>query len=210
MMQRQVLIFLICTVLVCSGCSGKLTSSEDNFLSTGDINGHDTGRSNARLPGSYGPLLNNDETMQQVEKYFQSDIYLGETGSFSDSEIQIVRNRFLASALVFGCDFEVLKAFVASDWRPLVIVKSSPRSRNILAMLGYDDLSDELTLFDPMKSAQSKMSYSEFRGQWEDPKNMCVLIFSQYVGAEKIRRTLKKYLPEEQVESITIMTSSKV
>jgi hypothetical protein len=167
--------------------------------------------SSAELPGSHGPLGRNHRAMRPVEEAFRSVAPLRKAERFTISELKaIARETRLSPVAISGCDLEVLKIFAASNWVPVVVIRSPVGPKHVWSVVGYDDSTEQLILIDPAKLAQASqasLDYSEFSKQWDDPQKTCLLIFSQRVGVDKIKSVLKKYLPEEKVDSIQIRTS---
>ena len=215
-MERKVLPFFVCIAIVYSGCTydGTLPEYETIPAPTTEVSGPPGESANASLPSSYGPLGQSNRSLRQAEEAFQNTSSLrqreeyrqGEDAIYGAPRLSASELRAIAEETAFslvqvsGCSLEALKAFVASDWAPVVVISSSVGPEHVQAVVGYDDSTEQLTLVDPENYAQTKLEYSEFSNQWSDPQKTCLLVFSQYVGAEEIRNTLKKYLPEEKVE----------
>lgn len=204
-MDRKVLSFLICIAVVCSGCAVKSASQQD---------AHEVRVSAAesrRPPTAYGPFERKHRALRPVEEAFRVVELLKRADRFTVSHLKaIVRKTQFSPMLVSGCDREVLKILVASDWAPVVVIRSPVGPKHIRAIVGYDDPTERIVLIDPVNLAQApqaRLKYSDFSRQWDDPQKTCLLVLSRDIGVNRVRMVLKKYLTEEKVKSIVIRTS---
>lgn len=115
-------------------------------------------------------------------------------------------------SVVSNCNLEVLKAFVATGWTP-VILSGRSNSRHLSAIMGYDDADQKIQIGNPLdarrKGAGSRggrmLSYSEFEKEWATGSGKaCVLITPKRLHDVEIHAALKKYLPEEQVDQVRV------
>ena len=210
-MERRVLAFLACLVVVCSGCASNVAPPPgDDFVpvfeDVPDTTGTDSMGSGVDIPISHGPLDQNDNAVRRVRGAFRSVVSRSQVEYFSATQLQAIAKEFrFSTVLVSGCDLEALKVFVASDWVPVVITQSPVGPKHIRAIVGYDNSTERLILIDPVNYAEMTLGYSEFSEQWTDPQDACLLIFPQRVVLEDtIKRALLRYLPEKKVESISI------
>ena len=113
-------------------------------------------------------------------------------------------------SVVSNCNLEVLKAFVATGWTP-VILSGRSNSRHLSAIMGYNDTDQQVQIGNPL-GAQSRgtrgkrmLSYSEFEKEWgTGSANKCVLITPKKLHDVEIHAALKKYLPEDQVARVQV------
>lgn len=162
------------------------------------------------LPGSYGTQGRNQKAMRPVEAAFRDVALLRKAEHFTLSELKAITNATrLAPMAVSECDLEVVKIFIASGWAPVVIIRSPVGPKHVRAVIGYDDSTEQVILIDPVNYKQAslaRVAYSEFSKQWDDPQKTCLLVFSEYVGEARIKNVLMKYLSEERLNSIQIIT----
>ena len=115
-------------------------------------------------------------------------------------------------SIVSNCNMDVLKAFLATGWAPIILSKRSSKGY-LTAVMGYDDADQQIQVGNPL-SAQRKglhtragrtLTYSEFEKEWATGSgNKCVLITPKRLHDVEIHAALKKYLPKEQVAQIRV------
>lgn len=209
-MERQVLALFVFIVIVCSGCVSNVTPPSDDAVPVfSDPAAEESGSvdSDRTLPSSYSPIDRNDVNkvaLRRIQDAFRN-VARG-TAQLSASRLQaITSGRGLSIVSISGCDLEVLKALVASDWVPVVVIRSPVGPEHIRALVGYDDSAERLILIDPINFAEARLEYSDFSKQWVDPQNACLLVFPQRVVIEgTVERALANYLPEEKVKSVSV------
>ncbi len=188
-MYLRVLVFLACAAVVCSGCAGGPEVSP------------------AAFPESYGPLEHDAELMAKIEELFEGKAPLGRAGAFTIPQLRVIaRGTRSAPVAVLKCDVAVFKAFIASDWVPIVVLGPPAGRKRLLAVVGYDDSTEEFILSDSEDNSQRRMKYPRFFRMLAGPQKGCLLMFSQYTGTASIRRALKNYIPEERADKIHIRT----
>jgi len=187
-MYLRSLVFLVCVVVIFSGCAGSVEVSP------------------ATLPTSYGPLEHDAELIAKIDGLFKDKAPLGRLGDFTMPQLRIIaRGTRSAPVAVLRCDLAVFKAFIASDWVPIVVLGPPNGRKRLHAVLGYDDSAKEFTLSDS-EGSQTKMKYPRFFRMLVGPQKGCLLMFSRYTGTASIRRALKNYIPEERADKIPIRT----
>ncbi len=209
-MQRILLAYLIFTVVVLSGCAAMQPVSQPSTAVTPEPAVEEP----KGLPGSHGPFDRNHRAMGPLGETFRAVEVLRRAESFTPSELKAITSKTRFSpAAVSGCDLEVLKAFVASNWSPVVVITSPVGPKHIRAVIGYDDSAQQITLIDPVnlkQAAQANLEYSDFSRQWDDPQKTCLMVFPEGIGEQRIKTALGKYLPEEKVGSVVIKTLGKL
>ena len=205
-MRQRVLSFLIFVAFVFSGCAVHTapSGSGDSVV--------DFQSPLKTLPNSYGPIEMTEEKLKPLESVCQSFKKLQMAPRFSIPELRVLaRETHVSPVAVSRCNVRVLKAFVATDWTPLVVLKSPVGpGRTCWAVIGYQESDEELILTDPINRGRTtRMKYPKVLKQWADPQKTCLLIFSRYVGEERIKRTLKEYFSEQRVEEIPIRTAER-
>ncbi len=116
-------------------------------------------------------------------------------------------------SVVSNCNLEVLKAFVATGWTPVILSKRTAKG-HLLAVMKYDDADQKIQIGNPLgvrrKGAGARgarlLSYPEFEKEWATGGSgkACVLITPKRLHDVEIHAALKKYLPEEQVDQVRV------
>jgi len=205
-MGQRVLSFLIFVLFIFSGCAVHTAPSGSGDTVV------DFQAALKTLPNSYGPIEMTEEKLKPLESVCQSFKKLQMGPRFSIPGLRVLaRETHTSPVSVSRCNVRVLKAFVATDWTPLVVLKSPVGpSRTCWAVIGYHESNEELILTDPINRGRTtRMKYPKVLKQWADPQKTCLLIFSRYVGAERVKRTLKEYFSEQRVEEIPIRTAER-
>lgn len=107
-------------------------------------------------------------------------------------------------AIVSNCSFDVLKAFVAKGWVPIVMVQLQGRKPEILPMSRYDDRAGEVYLQHLANFGERRVSYKNFERDWMSSRNKCVLITPQQLSEATVRKVLSRYLPIGTFEKLRV------
>ena len=107
-------------------------------------------------------------------------------------------------AIVSNCSFDVLKAFVAKGWAPIVMVQLQGRRPEILPMSRYDDRAGEVSLQHLANYGERRVSYKNFARDWTSSRNKCVLITPQQLSEATVRKVLSRYLPIGTFQEIRV------
>lgn len=109
------------------------------------------------------------------------------------------------AAVVSGGSLEVLKAFIAKGWAPIVMIQFQGRTPEILPMSDYNDQLSEVSLQNPTNLSKRRLTYEEFKTAWsKNSQNKCVLITPQKLTETALQNVLGKYLPAEASQQVTI------
>lgn len=206
-MGQRVLAFFIFIAVVCSGCASVKTSQPDPGERRADFQ-----TPTGTLPDSYGPIEMTKEKLKPLESACQGFERLQISTRFSTPELRtLARETHVSPVAISRCDVKTLKALVATNWTPIVVLRSPVGSkRTCWAVIGYDDLGEELILLDPINEGRTtRMKYPKVLNLWADPQKTCLLIFSRYVGQERVKKALKEYFSEQRVESMPIRTAER-
>ena len=115
-------------------------------------------------------------------------------------------------SVVSNCNLEVLKAFVAAGWAPVILSRRSGKG-HLTTVMQYDDADQKIQIGNPLsarrKGAEPRggrmLSYPEFEKEWVTGSgNACVLITPRRLHDVEIHAALKKYLPEDQVDRVRV------
>lgn len=107
-------------------------------------------------------------------------------------------------AIVSNCSFDVLKAFVAKGWTPIVMVQLQGRKPEILPISRYDDNSGEVSLQHLANFGERRVSYKNFERDWMISRNKCILITPQQLTETNVRKVLGRYLPIGTFQEIRV------
>ena len=109
------------------------------------------------------------------------------------------------AAVVSGGSFDVLKAFVAKGWAPIVMIQFQGRTPEILPVSDYNDQLSEVQLQNPTNLSKRRLTYKEFETVWSrHSQNKCVLITPQKLTEKDIQNVLGKYLVAEAFQQVSI------
>lgn len=109
------------------------------------------------------------------------------------------------SAMIGNCSFDVLKAFVAKGWAPIVMVQFEGRNPEVLPISDYSDHAEEVILQNPNTSAKRRLGYEAFQASWtQSSRKQCVLITPQQLTDIDIQNVLARYLPTTAFQGITV------
>ena len=111
------------------------------------------------------------------------------------------------SAIIDNCSLDVLKAFVAKGWAPIVMIQFQGRAPEILPISDYNDQLSEVHLQHPGSSTRRRMSYKDFEASWQkSSRNKCVLITPQQLTEIDIQKVLGRYLPKEKFQQVSVQS----
>ena len=115
-------------------------------------------------------------------------------------------------SVVSNCNLDVLKAFVATGWAPIIRSRRSGKGQ-LSAVMRYDDANQQIEIGNPLSArarrprarAGRTLTYPEFEKEWTTGSgNTCVLITPKRLHDVEIHAALKKYLPENQVAQVQV------
>ena len=108
-------------------------------------------------------------------------------------------------AIISGASLDILKAFIAKGWAPIVMIQFQGRTPEILPVSDYNDQLSEVYLQNPTNFGKRRLSYEEFKTAWsKNSRNKCVLITPQPLNEVIIQNVLGRYLPAEAFEGIGV------
>ena len=114
------------------------------------------------------------------------------------------RGKVQHAAIISNCSFDVLKAFVAKGWTPIVMVQWQGRKPEILPLSRYDDQSGEVSFQNFANFGERRVSYKDFQRDWTISRNKCILITPQQLTETNIRKVLGRYLPIGSFQGIRV------
>ena len=124
----------------------------------------------------------------------------------------MTRGKIQNLSIVSNCDLEMLKAFVATGWAPVIRSRRSGKG-HLSVVMGYDDADQKIQIGNPLSTSKKRpgsrvgrtLTYSEFKKEWSTGSgNKCVLVTPRRLHDVEIHAALKKFLPEEQVDRVQV------
>ena len=124
----------------------------------------------------------------------------------------MTRGKIQNLSIVSNCDLEMLKAFVATGWSPVIRSRRSGKG-HLSVVIGYDDADQKIQIGNPLSTSKKRpgsrigrtLTYSEFKKEWSTGSgNKCVLVTPRRLHDVEIHAALKKFLPEEQVARVQV------
>ena len=160
-----------------------------------------SGQSQVSLPESATIQL---QRLPYVRNAFKQPPRVGSRGGLDDF-YATTRSTVQHAAIISNCSLDVLKAFVAKAWPPIVMVQMQGRSPEILSLTDYNDQLGEVSLQNPNSSAKRRLSYTDFEASWRKvSRNKCVLITPQQLSDIDVQNVLGRYLPAETFQGISV------
>ncbi len=112
-----------------------------------------------------------------------------------------------SSAIVTNCTFDILKAFVAHGWPPIVTIQLENRSTFISPMSHYDNNTNMVHLQNPNSESKRRLSYEEFEAAWDkDTTKKCMILTPRRLNKADVQNVLGKYLPANASQQINVNT----
>ncbi len=160
-----------------------------------------SGQSQATLPDSATIQL---QRLPYVRNAFKAPPRVGSRGGLDDF-YATTRGTVQHVAVISNCSLDILKAFVAKGWPPIVMVQLQGRSPEILSLPDYNDPLSEISLQNPNSSTKRRLSYTDFEAAWSKAsRNKCVLITPQRLSDIDVQKVLGKYLPTEAFQGVSV------
>ena len=144
--------------------------------------------------------------MPLIRNAFKERVRVGSRGGLADFHASS-RGKVQHSALVSNCSFDVLKAFIAKGWSPIVVIEFQGRSPEILPLAHYNEQLGEVFLENPANRNKRRLTYKDFEASWSRiSRNKCVLITPRQLTEMDIRKVLGTYLSEEAFQEISVQS----
>ena len=156
------------------------------------------GQAQASLPTSGMVDL---RKMPYLRNVFKTPLRPGNGGL--DDVFSTLRSQVDNIAIISNGSLDILKAFVAKGWAPIVLLRSQ-RRQEVLPVVRYNDSASELYLQNPNDLSERRMSYEDFEKSWAVSRSKCLLITAQNLSETKIQEVLGGYLPAEALGSLSI------
>ena len=160
-----------------------------------------SGGSEVSLPDSATVQL---QKMPYIRNAFKQPPKVGSRGGLDDF-YATTRGSVQNVAIISNCSLDVLKAFIAKGWPPIVMIQFQGRSPEIVILSDYNDQLSEMSLQNPMSLNKRRLSYADFEVSWRKiSRNKCVLITPQQLSETNVQNVLGKYLPTEAFQGIGV------
>ena len=160
-----------------------------------------SGQTEAKLPESAIVQL---EKQPYLRNAFKGRVRVSSRGGLDDFHAT-TRQQVQHSAVIANCSLDILKAFIAKGWAPIVMVEFQERTPEILPMSQYNDQSGEVYLENPSNLNKRRLTYKNFEASWSRiSRNKCILITPRKLSELDIRKALGDYLPEAAFQEISV------
>ena len=159
------------------------------------------GQSQGSLPDSATVQL---QKLPYVRNAFKEAPRVGSRGGLDDF-YAMTRSRVQNLAIISNCSLDVLKAFTAKGWPPIVMIQFQGRSPEIVILSDYNDQLGEISLQNPTSLSKRRLSYTDFEASWrKSSRNKCILITPQQLSEMDVQRVLGRYLPTAAFQGIGV------
>ncbi len=139
-----------------------------------------------------------------VRNAFKGPVNANTRGGLDDFYAR-TRGKVQHAAIISNCSLDVLKAFIAKGWVPIVKIQFSQGNSEILPLARYSDQSSEMFFQNPTSLSERRLSYKDFETTWTaSSRNKCVLITPQQLSDLDVQRVLGRYLPKEAFQQISM------
>ena len=158
-------------------------------------------QSQVSLPDSATVQL---QKMPYVRNAFKEPPRVGSRGGLDDF-YATTRGSVQNLAIISNCSLDVLKAFIAKGWSPIVMIQFQGRTPEILTLSDYNDHLGEISLQNPTSLNKRRLSYADFETSWrKSSRSKCVLITPQRLSDIDVQKVLGRYLPTEAFQGIGV------
>ena len=160
-------------------------------------------QSGASLPESATIQL---EKLPYLRNAFKGPVRVSSRGGLNDFHASS-RAQVQHSAVISNCSFDVLKAFIAKGWAPIVMIEFQGRTPEILPLTHYNENLGEVLFENPSNLNKRRLTYKNFEMSWSRiSRNKCVLITPQRLTEIDIQKVLGSYLPTEAFQQISVQS----
>ncbi|MDE0687751.1 MAG: hypothetical protein OXI61_06275 [Candidatus Poribacteria bacterium] len=160
-----------------------------------------SGGSQVSLPDSATVQL---QKLPYIRNAFKEPPRVGSRGGLDDF-YATTRSSVQNLAIISNCSLDVLKAFIAKGWPPIVMIQFQGRSPEIVILSDYNDQLSEMSLQNPTSLNKRRLSYTDFEASWsKSSRNKCALITPQQLSEMDVQNVLGRYLPTEAFQGIGV------
>ncbi len=160
-----------------------------------------SGQTEIQLPESAIVRLENQPYLRNA---FKGRVRVSSRGGLDDFHAT-TRQQVQHSAVIANCSLDILKAFVAKGWAPIVMVEFQERAPEILPISQYNNQPGEVYLENPSNLNKRRLTYKDFEASWSRiSRNKCILITPRKLSELDVRKALGAYLPEAAFQEISV------
>lgn len=160
-----------------------------------------SGESQVNLPDSATVQL---QKMPYIRNAFKQPPRVGSRGGLDDF-YATTRGSVQNLAIISNCSLDVLKAFIAKGWPPIVMIQFQGRTPEIVILSDYNDQLSEMSLQNPTSLNKRRLSYTDFEASWsKSSRNKCALITPQQLSETDVQNVLGRYLPAEAFQGVSV------
>lgn len=146
------------------------------------------------------------EKLPYLRNAFKERVRVSSRGGLDDFHA-MTRRQIQHSAVVANCSFDILKAFIAKGWAPIVMVEFQGRTPEILPMSQYNNQLGEVYLENPSNLNKRRLTYTDFEASWSRiSRKKCILITPRKLSELDVRKALGDYLPEAAFQEISVQS----
>ena len=146
------------------------------------------------------------EKQPYLRNAFKERVRVSSRGGLDDFHA-MTRRQIQHSAIVANCSFDILKAFIAKGWAPIVMVEFQGRTPEILPMSQYNNQLGEVYLENPSNLNKRRLTYTDFEASWSRiSRKKCILITPRKLSELDVRKALGDYLPEAAFQEISVQS----
>ena len=146
------------------------------------------------------------EKLPYLRNAFKGPVRVSSRGGLNDFHASS-RAQVQHSAVISNCSFDVLKAFIAKGWAPIVMIEFQGRTPEILPLTHYNEQLGEVLFENPSNLNKRRLTYKDFEMSWSRiSRNKCVLITPQRLTEIDIQKVLGSYLPTEAFQQISVQS----
>ncbi len=162
-----------------------------------------SGQTESNLPESATIQL---EKQPYLRNAFKERVRVSSRGGLNDFHASS-RRRIQHSAVISNCSFDILKAFIAKGWAPIVMVEFQGRTPEILPISQYNNQLKEVYLENPSNLNKRRLTYKDFEASWSRiSRNKCILITPRKLSELDVQKALGEYLPEAAFQEISVQS----
>lgn len=144
------------------------------------------------------------QKLPYVRNAFKKPPNVGSRGGLDDF-YATTRSSVQNLAIISNCSLDILKAFIAKGWPPIVMIQFQGRSPEIVILSDYNDQLSEMSLQNPTSLSKRRLSYTDFEASWsKSSRNKCALITPQQLSEMDVQNVLGRYLPTEAFQGIGV------
>ena len=194
---------LVSTLCIClSGCMGT-TQKQERYIAS--VPGSTSQQSTSSTPASSDPSLPQTGRIDRrgltlLDVIFRTQLNINRI----DDLYATTKGQVSNLAIVSSGELNVLKAFVAQRWAPVVLLQYGNK-RHLWAVTGYDNPAQQIQLGNAINSQVRIIPYADFEKEWSGGSaRKFVLVTPIRLSEERVQSVLAKYLPEAQASQVKV------